>query len=59
MCDNIFEIINFKLTEIMNLIEHQKGFPLLSKDVSVYCDNNYDNCRLFDIYTEISNLRDF
>ncbi len=56
---DVFNEINCKLVEIMNLIEHQKGFPILSKDIEYYIANNPRHKKLCEIYLEVANLRIF
>lgn len=59
MGKDVFYEINCKLLEIMNLIEHQKGFPLLFKDVEDYIGNEPEKAKLCEIYLEVSRLRNF
>lgn len=54
----VFEEINNKLIEIMNFIEKQKNFPIMSKDISTYCEESDENYQLMSIYLEIAKLRD-
>lgn len=51
--------INYKLLEIMEMIEGQKDFPLLFKDVKEYVGDDEERIRLCSIYLEVSNLRNF
>lgn len=54
---DVFSKIDYKLLEILNLIEHEPNFPILAKHVENYVNDNFDNCRLYNIYIEISKLR--
>lgn len=59
MENEIFHKINCKLLEIMNLIEHEKGFPLLSRDLADYIEDNPQKVKLCNIYLEVSKLRNY
>lgn len=54
---SIFTKIDFKILEIMNLIEHEPGFPILSKDLDNFVDKSQENAKLYDIYYELAKLR--
>lgn len=53
----IIEKIEIKLIEIMELIEKQKGFPMLEKNVETYVNTKEENKKLYNIYRTVSNLR--
>lgn len=57
MDTSIFDKIDFKIVEIMNLIEHEKDFPIFFKDVNTYIGHNQEKLRLCEIYIELSKLR--
>ena len=54
---DIFAKIDYKLVEILNLIEHEPKFPILARDLDNYLDSNIEHARLYDIYIKISQLR--
>lgn len=58
MYDELFKEIDYKLVEIMELIERQKDFPILSKDLKNFVDRDpINNERLCEIYIQVSDLR--
>lgn len=59
MKNDVFYDIDCRLVEIMDIIEHQKGFPLLSKDLDSYIEESPQNAKLLEIYFTVSNLRIF
>lgn len=54
---DVFTKIDYKLLEIMNLIEHEPNFPILARDTECYINESFDNSRLYEVYTEIAKLR--
>lgn len=59
MDKDIFDKIDYKLVEIMEMIERQKDFPMLFKDVKEYATDNEERIKLCSLYLEVSNLRSF
>lgn len=59
MDEDILDKINYKLVEIMEMIEAQEDFPLLFKDVKEYVGDDEERIKLCSIYLEVANLRNF
>lgn len=53
--EDIFDIIDFRLAEIMTIIELK--LPLLNKDIPNFISQDTENAKLYDMYIQISNLR--
>lgn len=59
MDKDIFDKIDYKLVEIMEMIEQQKDFPMLFKHITEYVGDDEERIKLCSLYLEISNLRNF
>ena len=54
MDKDIFDKIDYKLVEIMEMIEQQKDFPMLFKHITEYVGDDEERIKLCSLYLEIS-----
>lgn len=57
MQKQIFFNIDYKLLEILLLIEHEPSFPIFKKDLDNYINFSKENSNLYALYEKITEIR--